>query len=203
MRMFLLVLFLAVVGGNASAQSDASVPDAQVVMDAAVVNVVPDLTAQVAIPLPPPGAIPEASPQEVLSLVRLFTNAVKHKDYALAAAFALMVLAWGLRKMFPRLPPQFIPLVTLLLSSVPTIVVVLKSPTVTWDEALTTLFVVWFMSAGQWENAVKAARDGVPVVLAWLSKLAPKKEAPAPVDVTAVVPAPAPLPVPEDKTPKA
>jgi hypothetical protein len=175
------------------------VPDASVVMDAAVISVdasvpavkAPDLLAK---PAPVVPAIPETPDAQVPALVRLLTRAVHEKNWSLMAGVLLTLVVWVLRKMLPKLDRKWLPLTALVLTFVPAIAVKLMDPAgASWDDIVSALLVIWLTAGGAWASAVQPVRDS-----AWLAKLKEAVVRPAPAPVA---PPPAPVaPVDPPKT---
>lgn len=117
-------------------------------------------------PLPVDTPQPGAGESVELMLVRLamkavdaFMEAVQSRNYLLAAGIALTVSVSALRVLFPRLPPQFVPLASAALASLPTLALVLSKPGVQLSEVVVTAVLAWLASAGAWENGIKPVKS--------------------------------------------
>lgn len=98
----------------------------------------------------------------VQGLVGMFRTAVRDRNWTLVAGLALMVTVWLSRRAIPwvkRQDPRWLPLLSLVASSVPALALALMRPDVSWDEILSGMVTIWLLAAGSWDSVMGPVRD--------------------------------------------
>lgn len=159
MNATLLFLFLAAQPASPSSSlHDASMSASSVSMPAMVVTSGPAFVAPVVVPI-----MVSVDPASPSSLVGVLQQAAKGKNWTLVMGAALMLLVLIARKVLAVLKPdvvpsRYMPYISLLLASVPTIALALMGDKVPWDELMGLFLSLWFMSGGMWSNSKALAK---------------------------------------------
>ena len=112
----------------------------------------------VAVVLPSPE---NTKPEDVFTLVSLLVNAVKNKNYTLAYGILLMIIVYALRVfVLPKISKsdayiRWIPVISMLIASIPGIAAKFLSSGVSVEEVLTATFSIGMIAVGTWELAGK------------------------------------------------
>lgn len=103
-----------------------------------------------------------SGPTAIQRVVGMFRTAVRERNYTLLAGLALMVTVWLSRRAIPwvkRADPRWLPLVSLVASSVPALALALMRPDVSWDEVLSGMVTIWLLAAGSWDSVIGPVKE--------------------------------------------
>jgi hypothetical protein len=85
----------------------------------------------------------------------IIEKAITTRNYFYGAAGVLMLLMFIIKKKWDSIPNDIVPYVTLIISSIPALILVLMRPNVDGMMVLKQIGIIWLMTGGAWEAVGK------------------------------------------------